>query len=75
MALLSARARQAFLEFNPIAPNADDPQRIYRTIPYGPLLEVFALDLRSYRGAQQRQSPDVADAGVIAVRQRAARAR
>jgi alkaline phosphatase D len=50
MALLSARARQAFLEFNPIAPNADDPQRIYRSIPYGPLLDVIALDLRSYRG-------------------------
>jgi alkaline phosphatase D len=51
MALLSARARQAFLEFNPIAPNADDPQRIYRAVSYGPLLDVFALDLRSYRGA------------------------
>jgi alkaline phosphatase D len=51
MALLSARARQAFLEFNPIAPNADDPQRIYRTVPSGPLLDIFALDLRSYRGA------------------------
>ena len=50
MALLSARARQAFLEFNPLAPHADDVQRIYRTIPYGPLLDVFALDLRSYRG-------------------------
>jgi alkaline phosphatase D len=50
MALLSARARQAFLEFNPVAPNADDMQRIYRTIPYGPLLDIFALDLRSYRG-------------------------
>jgi alkaline phosphatase D len=50
MALLSARARQAFLEFNPLAPNADDPQRIYRSIPYGPLLDVIALDLRSYRG-------------------------
>jgi alkaline phosphatase D len=51
MALLSAHARQAFLEFNPIAPNADDPQRIYRTVSYGPLLDIFALDLRSYRGA------------------------
>jgi alkaline phosphatase D len=51
MALLSARARQAFLEFNPIAPNAEDPQRIYRTVSYGPLLDIFALDLRSYRGA------------------------
>jgi alkaline phosphatase D len=49
--LLAARARQAFLEYNPIAISADDRDRIYRTIPYGPLLEVFAIDLRSYRGA------------------------
>ena len=51
MPLLAARARQAFLEFNPVAVSGDDRDRIYRTIPYGPLLEVFALDLRSYRGA------------------------
>ena len=51
MPLLAARARQAFLEFNPVAVSGDDRDRIYRTIPYGPLLEVFAIDLRSYRGA------------------------
>ena len=51
MALLSSRARQAFLEFNPIGRHADDGERIHRTIGYGPLLEIFALDLRSYRGA------------------------
>ena len=51
MALLSARARQAFLEFNPVGRHADDAERIHRTIGYGPLLEIFALDLRSYRGA------------------------
>ncbi len=51
LALLSSRARQAFLEFNPIGRHADDVERIHRTIGYGPLLEIFALDLRSYRGA------------------------
>jgi alkaline phosphatase D len=51
MALLAARARQAFLEFNPVGPQADDSERIYRTVPYGPLVDIFALDLRSYRGA------------------------
>ena len=49
--LLAARARQAFLEYHPIALSVDDRDRIHRTIPYGPLLEVFAIDLRSYRGA------------------------
>ena len=50
MSLLSARARQAFLEFNPIGRHADDPERIYRTVPFGPQVDIFALDLRSYRG-------------------------
>ncbi|TYP88967.1 alkaline phosphatase D family protein [Blastococcus xanthinilyticus] len=42
---LAARARRAFLEYMPIAGN-----RIDRTLPYGPLVDVFALDLRTYRG-------------------------
>jgi alkaline phosphatase D len=50
-ALLAAHARQAFLEYNPLPIGADDPERIRRVVPYGPLVEVFALDLRSYRGA------------------------
>lgn len=48
--LLSARANQAFHEYMPIAPTWADPGRIYRKVSYGPLLDVFVLDLRSYRG-------------------------
>jgi alkaline phosphatase D len=57
-ALLAARARQAFLEYNPVPFSADDPERIYRSARIGPDVEVFALDLRSYRGANtlNRQS-------------------
>ena len=47
---LSARARQAFVEYNPLPNLGDDPERIYRTVSSGPLVDVFALDLRSYRG-------------------------
>jgi alkaline phosphatase D len=50
-ALLAARARQAFLEYNPLPITGSDPERIYRTVSCGPLVEIFALDLRSYRGA------------------------
>lgn len=50
MALLAARARQAFFEYNPLAVDAADPERVYRPIPCGPLAEILALDLRSYRG-------------------------
>ena len=54
MALLSARARQAFLEFNPVGTSRDDSERIHRVIPYSPLVDVFVLDMRSYRGANSR---------------------
>jgi len=48
--LLSARARRAFLDYMPIRFNADDPERVYRAFGYGPLLDIFMLDERSYRG-------------------------
>ena len=32
--------------------------RIYRKVSYGPLLDVFCLDMRTYRGANPK--PDVA---------------
>jgi alkaline phosphatase D len=61
-ALLAARARQAFLEYNPVPHAADDPERIYRTVASGPLVEVFALDLRSYRGPNsENRQPQLAD--------------
>jgi alkaline phosphatase D len=48
--VLAANARRAFLEYSPIrlSPGAVPP--IYRSCSYGPLLEVFAIDLRTYRG-------------------------
>jgi alkaline phosphatase D len=50
VATLGARARQAFLEHTPIRIGRGAVPQIFRRIPYGPLLEVFALDLRTYRG-------------------------
>ena len=61
--VLAANARQAFLEYSPIrlAPGAVPP--IYRSCSYGPLLEVFAIDLRTYRGpnTSNRQASAGAD--------------
>ena len=48
--LLSAWARRAMFDYNAMRINADDPERIYRSFAYGPSLEVFMLDERSYRG-------------------------
>ncbi|MDD5275668.1 MAG: alkaline phosphatase D family protein [Methylovulum sp.] len=49
--LLVARAATAFHEYSAQRPhNAEESDRVYRKISYGPLLDVFVLDMRSYRG-------------------------
>jgi alkaline phosphatase D len=49
--LLVARATRAFLEYAPLRRHTDEEsERVYRHIPYGPLLDVFVIDMRSYRG-------------------------
>jgi alkaline phosphatase D len=51
IAQLASRGRQAFLEHMPVRIGSGAPPRIFRSIDYGPLLEVFSLDLRTYRAA------------------------
>ncbi|WP_199174874.1 alkaline phosphatase D family protein [Halegenticoccus soli] len=48
--LLAARGQRAFLEYMPIRPREDAADAVYENFPYGPSLEVFRLDMRSYRG-------------------------
>jgi alkaline phosphatase D len=50
VALLAARAKRAFFDYLPIRPDCADAERVYRSFTYGPSLEVFVLDERSYRG-------------------------
>ncbi|NDJ59687.1 MAG: twin-arginine translocation signal domain-containing protein [Chloroflexi bacterium] len=50
VALLAARAAQAFFDYNPIRQHPTEEHRIYRAINYGPSLDVFMIDKRSYRG-------------------------
>ena len=66
--VLSERARRAMFEYTPIRPGSADPGRIYRSFHRGPLLDVFLLDERSYRGdnTENRQpvaGPDTAFLG------------
>lgn len=56
VALLAAHAKRAFFEHSPMRPHPVESERIYRSYTFGPHVEVFALDLRSYRGAN---SPNV----------------
>lgn len=48
--VLTSRATRAFHEMTPIRITPEEPSRVYRKISYGPMLDVFFVDLRSYRG-------------------------
>src|SRR5277367_7199741 len=61
--LLAARASRAFHDMYPLRESIVEPGRVYRTINYGPHLDVFMLDERSYRGPnganlQETYGPD-----------------
>jgi len=61
--ILMARANRAFHEYMPTRQTQAEPGRVYRKISYGPLLDVFLLDMRSYRGPngedlQETYGPD-----------------
>ncbi|HEX2555251.1 MAG TPA: alkaline phosphatase D family protein [Microvirga sp.] len=60
VAVLAVNAARAFHEYVPIGANADEARRVYRKVPYGPLLDVFFLDMRTYRAANgpNRQSEE-----------------
>jgi len=48
---LIARGATAFLEYAPLRPHhSEESDRVYRKIAYGPLLDLFVIDMRSYRG-------------------------
>lgn len=50
VALLAARGKRAFLEYAPLRYHGTDIERVYRKVGYGPLLDLFVIDMRSYRG-------------------------
>ncbi len=48
-AVLAARAKRAMFEYTPLSVQPAETDRVYRAFDRGPLLEVFRIDLRSYR--------------------------
>ncbi|MFE6780191.1 alkaline phosphatase D family protein [Streptomyces sp. NPDC057702] len=59
--VLAARARRAWSEYFPISTvRPDGAGRVYRVLRHGPLLDVFVLDMRTYRNANSpgRQNDD-----------------
>jgi alkaline phosphatase D len=69
VALLAARGARAFLENAPMRWfTQEEEERVYRKVSWGPLLDVFMLDMRSYRGPnthnrQAEAGPDTAFLG------------
>jgi alkaline phosphatase D len=60
--LLASRSKQAFLDYSPIDLQGD---RIYRSFNHGELLDIFMLDMRSYRGGNgpnNEETPSAATA-------------
>jgi alkaline phosphatase D len=62
---LVTRARRAFHEFMPMREPASDTGRVYRRIGYGPLLDVFMLDMRSYRDNTWNKRDDTSDTFIL----------
>jgi alkaline phosphatase D len=62
---LVARGRQAFFEFMPIREISAQAGRVYRKIGYGPRLDVFLIDMRSYRDSTWNKRDDPGDAFIL----------
>ena len=71
VALLAARAKRAFQEYTPMRFDPVDPERIYRACRFGPLVEIFGFDMRSYRGdnSTNRQTALSDDAAILGATQ------
>ncbi|MEU0030130.1 alkaline phosphatase D family protein [Streptomyces sp. NPDC006335] len=65
--VLAGRARRAFSEYFPIStlqPGRRDG-RVYRVLRQGPLLDVFVLDMRTYRNANSPDDQTVDPQGIL----------
>ena len=58
--VLVARARRAFLDYQPMRYDADDPERINRARSLGPLADLVMWDMRSARGPNSANRQPVA---------------
>ncbi|MFJ9903555.1 alkaline phosphatase D family protein [Streptomyces sp. NPDC101152] len=63
---LAVRSRQAFSEYFPISTISGRPDgRIYRKVSHGPLLDVFVLDMRTYRNANSPDNQTTDPVGIL----------
>ncbi|MFJ6983896.1 MULTISPECIES: alkaline phosphatase D family protein [unclassified Streptomyces] len=63
--VLAARARRAFSEYFPISTLHRPSGRVHRVRHHGPLLDVFVLDMRTYRDANSPGTRPVDRQGIL----------
>lgn len=63
--VLAARAYRAFHEWQPLDEKMAVDGRVYRRIAYGPLLDVFVLDMRTYKDDNRRAGAGAGEDGWI----------
>lgn len=68
--VLAARAGRAFHEYMPVGQISPDPDgRVYRVLHYGPLLDLFVLDMRTHKDPNTANREPEPDGGVLGRRQ------
>ncbi|QFG21730.1 alkaline phosphatase [Actinomadura sp. WMMB 499] len=67
--VLAARARRAMFEYTPTAVRSHKHGRLYRRISYGPLMDVFVLDMRTHKDANGTNDSPTAAEGVLGAEQ------
>ncbi|MEV0645881.1 alkaline phosphatase D family protein [Phytomonospora sp. NPDC050363] len=63
--VLAAHAWKALAEYTPSVLRSDGDGRIYRKVAYGPLLDVFTVDMRSFRNANDANNDPAAPSGLL----------
>lgn len=67
--VLATRARQAFSEYFPVSTLRRPEGRVYRVVNHGPLLDVFVLDMRTYRNANSTDDQATDAQGILGAEQ------
>ncbi|WBB57727.1 alkaline phosphatase D family protein [Streptomyces sp. WMMC500] len=69
--VLAERARQALFEYLPLEHRPRTEGRVHRVVRYGPQLDVFVLDMRTYRDANGPNDAPAPDTGILGAEQAA----
>jgi alkaline phosphatase D len=67
--VLAPRARRAFFEWLPITPAAEKAGTVYRKASYGPLLDLFVVDMRTFKDPNDEDTYADPDRGILGAEQ------